>query len=177
MSAIERCPRRGPAIEPITYHPAARAISGLALAIITLTLSTSSAIAQPENDMTAPLESAFASALMSARAATQCSALQSDPVVTQVAGIVNRSTSDYVVHQARHVPVSDPVPVLRDVGSNATKAIMLQGQGQNPGDAIKGAVLQGYGVISDCSYDHVGVSIIIDSQTGRTYTAALLTGM
>jgi hypothetical protein len=136
-----------------------------------------SATAQPEADIAAQLESAFASALDSARGATQCSAFQSDPAVNQVAGIVNRSTSDYVVHQARHVPVTDPVPILRDVGSNAAKAIMLQGQAFSPGDAIKGAVLQGYAVISDCSYDRFGVSIIVDSQTGRTYAAALLTGM
>lgn len=110
------------------------------------------------------------------RGSAPCRPLKYDPIVEHGAEIANRSTIDFVQHAARNVPVADPLPVLKDLGSKAQKAYMLQGFGQSDADAIKGAVLQGYAAIPDCAYTAFGASLMTDDQTGRRFALVILTG-
>ncbi len=112
----------------------------------------------------------------SLRAIGSCGALRLDPLAQQVAEISNRSTEDYINHNARFVPVADPMAVLRDLGSHAGKAIQLQGYGRSDADAIKGALLEGHAIIRDCSYDTFGTSVIRNRDSGYTLVVAVLAG-
>jgi hypothetical protein len=114
--------------------------------------------------------------IASLRTTGLCGALRHDPLVQQVAEISNRSTEDYVNHDARFVPVADPLVVLKDLGSDAGKAIQLQGYGSSDADAIKGALLQGHRLIRDCSYDTFGTSVIRNPDTGYALVVAVLAG-
>lgn len=110
------------------------------------------------------------------RAGGQCGALRHDPLVERAAEISNRSTVDYLSHGAEYVPVADPLIVLKDLGSDAATAIQLQGHGRTDAEAIKGALLQGYSKLGDCSYETIGSSVIRDPDTGRTLVVAVLAG-
>lgn len=105
-----------------------------------------------------------------------CGALRHDPIAEQVAEISNRSTEEYHNHDARFVPVADPLFVLRDLGGTAGKAIQLQGYGSTDVDAIKGVLLQGHISIPDCSYDTLGTSVIRNPDRGYTLVVAVLAG-
>ncbi|BCO60205.1 hypothetical protein MINTM008_01570 [Mycobacterium intracellulare] len=86
-------------------------------------------------------------AVTAARGSTHCSPLRYDPVVERAAQIVNKSTDDYVSNRAKNVPadgVTDALPILKDLGSGATKAWSLQGAGHSSdADAIKSVLLEG----------------------------------
>jgi len=112
----------------------------------------------------------------SLRATGSCGVFRLDPLAQQAAEISNRSTEDYINHNARFVPVADPLVVLKELGSDAGKAIQLQGYGRADADAIKGALLQGHAVIRDCSYDTLGTSVIRNRDRGYTLVVAVLAG-
>lgn len=116
----------------------------------------------------------FDAAIASMRAAGACPALLHDPNVQRAAEISNRSTADYLNHTAQYVPVSDPLAVLKDLGSDATKAVQLQGSGHADGAAIKGALLQGHSAISDCTYTHFGTSVLTNPDRDHTIVVAVL---
>ncbi|RAV18452.1 hypothetical protein DQP55_02600 [Mycolicibacterium sp. GF69] len=110
------------------------------------------------------------------RAGGSCGALRHDPLVERAAEISNRSTADYLNHDAEYVPVADPLVVLKDLGSDAATATQLQGHGHTDAEAVKGALLQGYSKLADCSYETIGSSVIRDHDTGRTLVVAVLAG-
>ncbi len=116
-------------------------------------------------------------AVASARG-TACGPLTYDPVAEHAADIVNRATDEYMSHTARNVPIDDAMPILKDLGSGAGKAVRLQGAGHNynDGDAIKGVLLEGYKAIPDCSYTDFGVSLRHNVDTGDSIAVAILTG-
>lgn len=116
----------------------------------------------------------FDAAVASVRAGSSCPALQHDPTVQHAAEISNRSTDDYLNHTARYVPVSDPLEVLRDLGSDATRAVQLRGHGRSEADAIKGALLQGNSTIPDCSYTRFGTSVLTNPDSGHIIVVAVL---
>lgn len=111
-----------------------------------------------------------------ARSETSCKAMQYNPIVEHVASVINRSTNDYLDHTATRVPVSDPLEGLKDLGYRGTKAYLLQGADKNDGNAIKGALLEGYATIPNCSYRDFGVSIRRNDTTGYTLAAVVLAG-
>lgn len=132
-------------------------------------------------------------AVVSARGSTQCGPLRYDPVVEHAADIVNRSTDEFVGHTARNVPADGPtdaLPILKDLGSGANKALSLQGAGRdsNDGDAIKMVVLEGgspgvfkvldkhVAAFSDCSYTDFGVSLRHNAETGFSLAVVVLAG-
>jgi len=115
-------------------------------------------------------------AVASLRSGTSCGPLQYNPAVEQAADIINRSTDAYLNHTATHVPISDPLPGLKDLGYHGNKAALLQGAHKNPADAIKGALLEGHAAIADCSYTDFGVSMFRNETSGYNLTAAVLAG-
>lgn len=116
----------------------------------------------------------FAQGIAALRATGPCRALHHDPVAQRVAEISNRSTDDYLNHNARFVPVTDPLAVLNDLGSPARKAVQLQGFGRDDTTAIKGALLQGHAAILDCSYSTLGTSVIHNPADGHSLAVAVL---
>ncbi len=115
-------------------------------------------------------------AVASARSGTSCASLRYDPVVEQVAQIINRSTDDYLNHAATRVPILDPLEGLKDLGYGGTKAHLLQGASKSDALAIRGAVLQGYGAIPDCSYTDFGLSVRRNETTGYNLASVVLAG-
>lgn len=139
--------------------------------------------------------------VVSERAKTQCPPLRYDPMVEHAAEIVNRSTDDYVSHRTKNVPAdgaTDALPILKDLGSNATVALSLQGAGHNSDrDAIHGVVLEGItpgvgkelhkgvGVFKpieelgappfgECSLNAFGVSMIRNAEEGLNLATVVL---
>lgn len=110
------------------------------------------------------------------RAGGSCAALRHDPLVEQAAEISNRSTEDYLNHDAEYVPVADPLIVLTDLGSDAGIATQLQGHGDTVAAAVKGALLQGHSSLADCSYETFGTSVIRNPDKGYTLVVAVLAG-
>jgi hypothetical protein len=127
----------------------------------------------------------FRHAVTSARGATSCPALRSDPLVQQVSEIALRSTDAYLDHDARAVPISNPLPgipvlsplqVLNDRGSRAKKAKLLQGAGHTESDAIDFILISGFDSIPDCSYTDYGLSMSHNKTSGYFLTAMVLAG-
>jgi hypothetical protein len=114
-------------------------------------------------------------ALLSARSSS-CGPLRSNPAAEQTATIVNRSTDSYLDHTARALPVPDPLPVLKDLGYGGHKAVMLQGAGHTEAKAIKGALLEGFDALPDCSYTDYGVSLLHNATSEYMLTVAVLAG-
>jgi hypothetical protein len=112
-------------------------------------------------------------AVAQARAAS-CVALVADPTATQTAAFAAKSTEAYLNHEARVVPISDPMPVLKDRGSTARKAKLLSGAGQTEADAIKSVLVSGYNVIPDCSYTQFGVSTLPNTNLGGYFLASVV---
>jgi hypothetical protein len=106
-----------------------------------------------------------------------CGPLRPEPLVDQTAAFAVRSTSTYLNHTARAVPMADPLPVLKDLGFNAGKATLLQGAGKTEADAIKFILVSGYKDIPDCSYAEYGLSTSPnDNPNGYFLTALVLAG-
>ncbi|BBZ02604.1 hypothetical protein MCHIJ_20410 [Mycolicibacterium chitae] len=118
----------------------------------------------------------FDAGIAAVRAASTCPALAHDPLAQRAAELSNRSTEDYLNHTAEHVPVADPLFVLHDLGSDAQRAVQLQGQGPTLAEALKGALLQGNSTIPDCAYTGFGTSVIEHAASGHTLVVAVLTG-
>lgn len=137
------------------------------------------AIGSPFSPEAAADAAVLQDAVATARGSASCGPLRYDPIAEHAAEIVNRSTEGYVTHTARIVPADSkpfPMPILKDLGSKAGKAISLQGAAVNDTDAIKGVLLEGHELIRDCSYTDFGVSLIRNSETGYTFTVAVLAG-
>jgi hypothetical protein len=133
----------------------------------------------------APLSSADPTAdLRSAVAAKrgQCSALQADPVLDQVAQRANLETQTYANHTARFQPLEDATPMLRQISYPAGKAKLLLGfanaeKWSDPEEkAIYGATLFGWETIPDCTYTRYGADVVTYSDTGNTTAAIVLAG-
>lgn len=116
------------------------------------------------------------SAVAQARAGTSCGALHSDPVADQVAAKINRSTQNYIEHEATQTPLTDPLTGLKILGYRGSKATLLQGASTNHADSIKALILQGYNKIPDCSYQDFGANIQQNERTGYWLTAVVLAG-
>lgn len=171
------------------------AVMAIATATGTSILLTSPAAADP-----APT---LKEAVVAARSSTQCPPLRYDPIVEHAAEIVNQSTDDYVSHKTRSVPAdaaTAALPILKDLGSGATKAWSLQGAGHNnDGDAIKAVLLEGStpgvstsleitpgifkpleeagpAAFANCSYTAFGVSLIHNATAGFSLATVVLAG-
>jgi hypothetical protein len=113
-------------------------------------------------------------AVAQARQSSSCGALQPEPLADQTAAIAARSTDTYLDHNARVIPVSDPLPILKDLGLNAGKAKLLQGAGQTEAVAIKAILISGYKELADCSYTSYGTSTLPNSNTGGWFLSAVV---
>jgi hypothetical protein len=144
-----------------------RALAVVAVAVIVASVSPPLASADSADNLR--------NAVLSARLGS-CGPTRSDPAAEQTAAIVNRSTDAYLDHTARAMPVPDPLPVLTDLGYRGRKAAMLQGAGRTEADAIKGALLEGYKSLPDCSYTDYGVSTIHNATSDYILTVVVLAG-
>jgi hypothetical protein len=148
-----------------------------ATAAATLTVVTALAFAPlAASDDTADLKSAVAAKRGS------CPALQPDPVLDQVAQNASLQTQKYASHTARFQPMTDPMPMLRQLSYPAGKAKLLSGFADvhdvedAPQRAIYGATLFGWDSIPDCSFTRFGADLTTDANTGITTTAVVLAG-
>jgi len=129
----------------------------------------------------APLASAdFAdnlrSAVTQARGGSSCAPLRPEPLADQAAAVVAHSTASYLDHNARAVPIADPLPVLKDVGLNVGRAKLLQGAGQTESDAIKVVMITGFRDLPDCSYTVVGISTLPNNNSGNWFLSVAILG-
>jgi hypothetical protein len=116
-------------------------------------------------------------AVITARQGSSCGPLRSDPLVDQTAAIAARSTDTYLDHNARVVPMSDPLPTLKDLGVNVGKGKLLQGGGKTEAEAIRAILITGYNDLPDCSYTTYGTSTLPNSNiSGWFLTAVVLAG-
>ncbi|OBB27329.1 hypothetical protein A5792_25495 [Mycolicibacterium peregrinum] len=123
--------------------------------------------------------SSFTQAVVAARAASSCQPLKYDPNLERAAGIVNRSTESYFETTSAVIPADtapQPLPILKDLGSPAGRATLLQGASKAGGMEVKGAIVQGYTIIPDCSYTDFGTSTLYSQSTGYTMVVAVLAG-
>jgi hypothetical protein len=120
--------------------------------------------------------SSLRDAVSSARSGTSCGPLRYNATVERAAEIINRSTDTYLNQEARRVPVADPLEGLKDLGYHGTKAYLLQGADKDSGIAIKGALLEGYAAIPDCSYTEFGASMRRNESTGYNLASLVLAG-
>ncbi len=117
------------------------------------------------------------SAVAQARGGSSCAALRPEPLADEAAAIVAHSTDSYLDHNARAVPISDPLPVLKDLGLNVGKAKLLQGAGQTEADAIKVVLITGFRDLPDCSYTLLGISTLPNENSGDWFlTVAIVAG-
>jgi hypothetical protein len=115
-------------------------------------------------------------AMATARGGTSCQPFSYNPVVEKAAGIINRSTDDYINHISTYQPITDPMPGLKDLGYGGNKAALLQGALSNEADAIKGALLQGHVAIPDCSYTDLGIDVRRNEVTDNILVVYVLAG-
>lgn len=94
----------------------------------------------------------------------------------QTAELSIHSTDVYLNHTARAVPMADPLPTLKDLGSTATRAYLLQGAGLNEADAVKFILISGFNVVPDCGYSQFGVATAYNEASGYYLAAAVLAG-
>lgn len=123
--------------------------------------------------------SAFTAAVSAARAASSCEPLRYDPTLERAAGIVNRSTEAYFDTTSAVIPADtepQPLPILKDLGSPLSRATLLQGASTTAGMDVKGAIVQGFTTIPDCSYTDFGTSTIYSASTGYSMVVAVLAG-
>jgi hypothetical protein len=118
----------------------------------------------------------FKNAVASARAGTSCGPLRYNPVVEQVAEISNRSTDNYLDHNAANIPVTDPLPGLTDLGYGGSKGVLLSGAARSEADAIRGALIEGFDKLPDCSYRDFGVSMLQNQGNGYYLASLVLAG-
>lgn len=146
--------------------------TGLVFVIATV-LSASVSLAPPAlADAVANLSDAVAQA----RAGTSCGPLHANPIAEQVAQKFTQKTEDWLNHTGTDIPPEDPLPGLKILGYGGSKAAPLQGAGKNEGDAIKGALLEGYNKIPNCSFTDYGASLMKNERTGWYLSAVILAG-
>jgi hypothetical protein len=118
----------------------------------------------------------FKMALASARSGTSCGPLRDNSVVEQVAETINQLSDNYINHNATQAPIEDPQVGLKDLGYGGNKGKQFQGAAVSDGDAIKGALLEAYAAIPDCSYTDFGVSLRRNESSGYHLTVLVLAG-
>jgi hypothetical protein len=119
----------------------------------------------------------FRDAVLRAHAGAPCPPLRPEPLADQTAVIVAKSLATYLDHNARVVPVTDPLPILKDLGLNVGKAKLVQGAGKTEDDAITSALIIGVKDLPDCSYSEYGTTVLPNTNRGGYYlTAAVLAG-
>lgn len=148
--------------------PRARTGAAFALAFAACALRAVPAGAEP-----AP---AVEQAVAGVRGASACGPLSYSPELERAAEIINRSTAAYLDHSAANVPADDPhpMPIISELGIEATNVHSLQAAGRDEADAIRGLLLQGYKTIPDCSYTEFGATQLYEPQSGRVLAVALL---
>ena len=144
----------------------------ITLAIAATVLSAAAASQTPA--ATADFADNLKDAVMQARHGSSCEALRPEPLADQTAAIATQSTNTYLDHNARVIPVSDPLPILKDLGLSAGKAKLLQGAGKTQADAIKAILITGYKELPDCSYTAYGSSTLPDSKTRGWFLSAVV---
>jgi len=152
-----------------TQHRGGQCIA-VALAIMTF-VATSVFKASPA---AADFDRLLRNAVMQARGSASCGSLRPQPVADQTAAFAAQSTQTYLNHTARAVPIADPLPILKDLGSNAGKAKLLQGAGKTEADAIKFILVLGRVDIPNCSYAEYGVSALPNNNLGGYFLTALV---
>ena len=105
-----------------------------------------------------------------------CGPLQSDPMIDQAALKINITTDKWINNEARAVPETDALPLLKDLGYGGSKAAILSGAASPDAQAIKAVLLQGYAKIPDCSYTAYGVSAMYNAKKELTLTTVVLAG-
>ncbi|MGH3635384.1 MAG: hypothetical protein ACRDTS_15125 [Mycobacterium sp.] len=143
----------------------------LALAIVTVLSAGVSLAPSALADSLAGLRDALAQAR-----AGSCGALRSDPIAEQAANKINQMTDEWLNHTGTQVPPEDPLPGLKILGYGGNKATQIQGAGKTEASAIKGAMLEGYKKIPDCSYTDYGASMMLNERTGEYISAVVLAG-
>jgi hypothetical protein len=146
----------------------------IALAVVIVTVLYASVSLAPS--ALADSVANFRNSVVAAHSGTSCAQLRYNSVVEQVAEIINRSTDDYMNHTATQVPIKDPLPGLEDLGYGGKKGTLLLGAAKNEADAIKGALLEGYAAIPECSYTDFGVSVRRNEPTGYILASLVLAG-
>lgn len=156
------------------HHGGARALGTvLTVALVTWAGGMGAAPASAERD------SVFTAAVIAARSVSSCPPLRYDPTLERAAGIVNRSTESYFDTTSAVIPADtapQPLPILKDLGSPAGRATLLQGASQTSGMDVKAAIVQGFTTIPDCSYTHFGTSTIYSESTGYSLVVGVLAG-
>jgi hypothetical protein len=141
---------------------------------VTTAAILATALAPPSGaDPTASLKSG----VDAARGAAGCPPFQPDPVLDEVAQRANRETDSYLLHTARFTPFEDPMPVLRDLGYNTSKAKMLLGYGDVDAKAIRGLVIEGFAALPDCTYTKYGMDALSNDDDGYVLTSLVLAGL
>jgi hypothetical protein len=161
--------RRVPHLQKLVQHGCTNCIA-VVLAVATAAAASVSGAPSAAADFAHNLEDA----VVRARQRSACATLRPEPLADQTAAIATRSTDTYLDHNARVIPVSDPLPILKDLGLNAGKAKLLQGAGKTEDDAIKAILISGYSQLPDCSFTSYGISTLPNS--GWFLTAVVLAG-
>lgn len=123
--------------------------------------------------------SVFTTAVIAARTASSCEPLRYDPTLERAASIVNRSSEAYFDTTSAVIPADtapQPLPILKDLGSPLSRATLLQGASTTAGMDVKGAIVQGFTTIPDCSYTDFGTSTLYSASTGYSMVVAVLAG-
>ena len=146
----------------------------LAATSTTVFFISSSVLASPVS--AEPLAS-LTNVVATIRGASGCSPLQADPLVTRVAEMATRATSDYIHHRTAAIPFDgNAMPALKTIGYGGGNALLMQGYGDNETKAVHGLALlaRDPAAIPKCTYTQYGISAIEDD--GAVFTAVLLAG-
>lgn len=146
----------------------------IALVVVTVTALSSGVWLAPS--ALADSVANFKMALATARSGTSCAPLRDNPVVEQVAETINQLSDNYINHNATQAPIEDPQVGLKDLGYAGKKGKQFQGAAVTDGDSIKGALIEAYAAIPDCSYTDFGVSVRRNESSGYHLTVLVLAG-
>ena len=129
-------------------------------------------------DFTEPLRQALV------RAHATCGSLRPDPLTQHAAEAALRSTVTYLDHNARVIPVEEPtaitpdqpsiMPILKDLGSSASRARLINGAGLTPADSIRSTLLIGYTYVADCGWKTFGVTTTDRTPSGYYLSSTVL---
>lgn len=160
-----------PATRPVFGPPTRRVRREISL--ISIVFAATALVAAPTAmaDTTENLRAAVAEARGAA-----CGPLRSNPVIDQAAAAINKTTDQWINNEARAVPETDALPLLKDLGYDGSHAAILSGAARPDAQAIKAVLLQGYAKIPDCSYSAYGVSAMYNAKKRLTLTTVVLAG-
>lgn len=117
--------------------------------------------------------STLTQAMQTLRTASNCAAVQWDPLVQRSAQLANRATSDYIGQRSAAVPFTDPMPALTTIGYAGVKGMLLSGYGATEAEALHALVLQYQARKPDCSYTQFGADAFGDD-AGFNLASAVL---